>query len=127
MIAVDSSALLAIALAEPMADACIAALERETEVLISAGTVAEALLVASQRDVSEEVAKLIDELDFTVVTVTLASARRIADAYLLWGKGKHPARLNFGDCFSYEVAKSNACPLLFVGNDFKLTDVESVL
>jgi ribonuclease VapC len=127
MIAVDTSALLAIALAEPTADACMAVLERETEVLISAGTVAEALLVASRREVSEEISKLIDGLDFTVVSVTLASAQRMADAYRRWGKGKHPASLNFGDCFSYEVAKSNACPLLFVGNDFKRTDIESVL
>jgi ribonuclease VapC len=127
MIAVDTSALLAIVLAEPMADACMAALERETEVVISAGTVAEALMVASRRDVSEEIANLIEGLGFTIVTVTLASARRIADAHLRWGKGKHPASLNFGDCFSYEVAKSNGCPLLFVGNDFKRTDIESVL
>jgi ribonuclease VapC len=127
MIAVDTSALMAIVLAEPQADACIAALKSENELLISAGTVAEALLVASRRNVSAQVASLIDGLDFTVVTVTLASARRMADAHLRWGKGRHPAALNFGDCFSYEVAKSNACPLLFVGNDFKLTDVESVL
>jgi ribonuclease VapC len=127
MIAVDTSALLAIVLAEPMAEACIAVLERETEVLISAGTVAEALLVGSRREVSEEIAKLVVGLDFTVVTVTLASAQRMADAYRRWGKGKHPASLNFGDCFSYEVAKSNACPLLFVGNDFKRTDIASVL
>jgi ribonuclease VapC len=127
MIAVDTSALMAVVLAEPQADACIAALKSENELLISAGTVAEALLVASWRNVSGPVASLIDELDFTVITVTLASARRMGDAYLRWGKGKHPARLNFGDCFSYEVAKSYACPLLFVGNDFKLTDIESVL
>jgi ribonuclease VapC len=127
MIAVDTSALLAIALAEPTADACMAVLESETELLISAATVAEALLVASRRDISEEVEKLIDGLGFTVVTVTLASARRMADAYRRWGKGKHPAGLNFGDCFSYEVAKSNACPLLYVGNDFKLTDIKGVL
>jgi ribonuclease VapC len=127
MIAVDTSALMAIVLAEPQADACIAALKGESELLISAGTVAEVLLVASRRNVSAQVGSLIDGLDFTVVTVTLASARRMADAYGRWGKGKHPAGLNFGDFFSYEVAKSNACRLLYVGNDFKLTDVESVL
>jgi ribonuclease VapC len=127
MIAVDTSALMAIVLAEPQADACIAALKSENELLISAGTVAEALLVASRRNVSAQVGSLIDGLDLTVVTVTLASARRIADAHMRWGKGKHPAGLNFGDCFSYEVAKSNACRLLYVGNDFKLTDIESVL
>jgi ribonuclease VapC len=127
MIAVDTSALMAVILAEPQADACIAALKRESELLISAGTVAEALLVASRRNVLPQMASLIDGLGFTVVTVTLASARRMGDAYLRWGKGKHPAGLNFGDCFSYEAAKSNACPLLYVGSDFEQTDIESVL
>jgi ribonuclease VapC len=127
MIAVDTSALMAVVLAESQADARIAALKSEGELLISAGTVAEVLLVASRRNVLAQIASLIDGLGLTVVTVTLASARRMGDAYLRWGKGQHPAGLNFGDCFSYEVAKSNACRLLYVGNDFKLTDIESVL
>lgn len=127
MIAIDTSALMAIALGEAEADACIRILEAESEVLISAGTVAEALIVAARRNVAEEMAKLIEGLGFEVVTVTPASARRIADAYERWGKNVHPAGLNFGDCFSYEVAKEHSCRLLFVGNDFSKTDVERVL
>jgi len=127
MIAVDTSALMAIVLGEADADACMAMLETEPVVLISAGTVAEALIVAARRKVAEEMAKLIDGLGFDVVTVTAASARRIAAAYENWGKGVHPAGLNFGDCFAYEVAKAHDCRLLFVGNDFSKTDVESVL
>lgn len=127
MIAVDTSALMAIVLGEADADACMAMLETEPVVLISAGTVAEALIVAARRKVAEEMAKLIDGLGFDVVTVTAASARRIAAAYEHWGKGVHPAGLNFGDCFAYEVAKAHDCRLLFVGNDFSKTDVESVL
>jgi ribonuclease VapC len=127
MIAVDTSALMAIVLGEGRAEACIAALESETELLISAGTVAEALIVAARRNVSAEIANLIDGLGFEVVPITLASARRIAEAYQRWGKGVHPAGLNFGDCFSYEVARAHSCRLLFVGDDFVNTDVESVL
>jgi ribonuclease VapC len=127
MIAVDTSALMAIVLDESSADACIAALEAEDDILISAGTVAEVLIVAERRNVGEEVASLIDGLGFEVVTVTPASARRIAQAYGHWGKGASPAALNFGDCFAYEVAKEHACRLLYVGDDFAKTDIESVL
>jgi ribonuclease VapC len=127
MIAVDTSALMAIMLDEPEADACVAALEAEDDLLISAGIVAEALVVAARRNVRAEMERLIDGLGFEVVSVTPASARRIAQAYELWGKGVHPAALNFGDCFAYEVAKEHGCRLLYVGEDFAQTDVESVL
>ena len=127
MIAVDTSALMAIALGEAAADACIRLLETETKIIISAGTVAEALIVAARRNVGEEVARIIDGLGFEILPVTPASARRIAVAYARWGRGAHPAALNFGDCFSYEVAKENSCPLLFVGDDFAKTDLESAL
>jgi ribonuclease VapC len=127
MIAVDTSALMAIVLNEPEADACIAALEAEDDVLISAGTVAEALIVAARRNVGAEMASIIDGLGFEFVTVTPAAARRIAEAYRQWGKGLNSAGLNFGDCFAYEVAKEHACRLLFVGDDFSKTDIENVL
>jgi ribonuclease VapC len=124
VIAVDTSALMAILLDEPEAKACIGALEADGNLLISAGTVAEALIVAGRRNVGEEMARLIDGLGFEIVSVTSASARRIANAYAAWGKGVHPAALNLGDCFAYEVAKDRRCPLLFVGGDFAETDVE---
>ncbi len=127
MIAVDTSALMAIVLNDPQADACIAALEAEDHLLVSAGTVAEALIVSARRNVGEEMERLIDGLGFEVVSVTPASARRIAQAYEQWGKGLHPAALNFGDCFAYEVAKEHGCRLLYVGEDFAKTDVESIL
>lgn len=127
MIAVDTSALMAIVLNEPQAAACMAALEAEDELLISAGTVAEALIVSAWRNVRTEVESLIDGLGFEVVSVTPASARRIADAYEKWGRGASKAALNFGDCFAYEVAKEHACRLLYVGDDFAKTDIEGVL
>lgn len=127
MIVVDTSALMAIVLNDPEAEACMAALEGDDEILISAGTVAEALIVSARRNVGGEVAALIDGLGFKVVEVTRASAGRVADAYQQWGKGVNPAGLNFGDCFAYEVAKDNECPLLYVGNDFARTDIEGLL
>jgi ribonuclease VapC len=127
MIAIDTSALMAILLNEPEAEACVAAIEAEERILISAGTAAEALIVAARRNVGEEMERLIDELGFEIVSVTPASARRIARAYARWGKGVHAAGLNFGDCFAYEVAKEHGCTLLSVGDDFRKTDIESVL
>lgn len=127
MIAVDTSVLMAILLNEPEADACITALEGENDLLISAGTVAEALIVAARRNVGEEMRRLIDQLGFEIVTVTPASARRIAQAYERWGKGVHQASLNFGDCFAYEIAKEHGCPLMDVGDHFAQTDVEGAL
>ena len=127
MIAVDTSALMAIVLNEPEADACIAALEGEDQLLISVGTVAEALIVSARRNVGDEIARLIDGLGFEIVSVTPASAQRIARAYAQWGKGASQAALNFGDCFAYEVAKEHACRLLYVGDDFAKTDIDGVL
>ncbi|SFC82728.1 ribonuclease VapC [Bosea sp. CRIB-10] len=127
MIAVDTSALMAIVLGEPQDEACMTAIEEAEQLLISAGTVAEALIVAGQRNVSDEVGALISGLGFEIVSVTAASARRIAGAYARWGKGIHPASLNYGDCFAYAVAIEHDCPLLYIGDDFGQTDVRSAL
>ncbi len=127
MIVVDTSALMAIVLDEPKSEACIAALQAEAEVLISAATLAEALVVSSRRRVGSAMARLLDKFDFEIETVTLLSARQIAQVYERWGKGIHPAGLNFGDCFAYALAKERSCPLLFVGDDFSKTDVASAL
>jgi ribonuclease VapC len=127
MIVVDTSALIAVVFDEAKADACSKALEAETELLISAGTLAESLIVARRRHETEEVERLIVDLGIEIVNVTPASARRVTQAYERWGKGMHPAGLNFGDCFAYALAKEQSCPLLFVGNDFSKTDVAGVL
>jgi ribonuclease VapC len=127
LIAVDTSALLAIILGEPLGKACMRALVAEDHLVISAVTIVEALIVAERRNVTPEMMQLLDGLGFDVVAVTAASARRAVAAYRRWGKGVHPAGLNFGDCFAYEVAQSNQCGLLFVGQDFVKTDVQVVL
>lgn len=103
MIAVDTSVLIAIVLNETEADACCAALEIQDRLLISTGTVAEALIAAARRNVGEEMVKLVDGLGLKIVSVTPASARRIAQVYAKWVKGVHPAPLNFGDCFANSI------------------------
>jgi ribonuclease VapC len=87
----------------------------------------ESLVVAARRKVGDEMAQLSHGLGFHVVSVTSASADRIDQAYKQWGKGVHPAALNFGDCFAYEVAKEHGCALLYVGKEFVKTDIASVL
>ena len=127
MIAVDTSALMAILLDEPEAAACAEAFATNDRIVISAATVAEALIVAERRGLGAEMAGLVDGLDLEIASVSPAVARRVADTYARWGKGVHPAGLNFGDCFAYEVARTRDCPLLYVGADFARTDVASVL
>ncbi len=123
MIVVDTSALLAILLREPTSDRYKERLENSERVLISAGTLSEALLVAQHRGLGEAMDHLLTELDLEVIPVDAAEARRVAQAHARWGRDRHAASLNFGDCFAYAVAKRYDCPLLFVGNDFGRTDI----
>jgi len=127
MIAVDTSAIMAILLREPHHKACAAALGTNFKTLISAGTLAEIHVVAHGRNLQAELSEMLDRMKFDVVPVTPDISERIGRIYARWGKGFHPAALNFGDCFAYDVAKQHSCPLLFIGNDFSQTDIESVL
>jgi ribonuclease VapC len=128
MIVVDTSALMAIVLNEPAAPALSQVIERQTESLvISAGTLAETMIVSAGRRRDFEMRALLTELDYTVADVDEAIAKRVGEAYRQWGKGVHPAGLNFGDCFAYALAKERNCPLLFIGNDFSKTDIRAAL
>jgi ribonuclease VapC len=127
VIAVDTSALIAIVLHEESGADCSAAMKAEDRLLISAATVVEALIVAHRRGASAEMQTLLDGAEFDIIPVTANQTRRIADAHAKWGRGAKTAGLNFGDCFAYDVAKANDCPLLYVGRDFAKTDVKSAL
>jgi ribonuclease VapC len=94
VIALDTSALLVVVLDEADGEACMRVLEMETEIVISAATIAEALIVAARRNVGQEMTGPIDGSGFEVITVTPAMARRVAGAYARWGKGVHRASLN---------------------------------
>jgi len=127
MIAVDTSALMAIVLNEPRALECMKAVRDAEIALISAGTVAEVLIVAERKGVGMEMKNMLESMEFTIVPVTFTTAYLMAAAYQRWGKGIHPAKLNYGDCFSYALADEKKCPLLYVGNDFSQTDILSAL
>jgi ribonuclease VapC len=70
---------------------------------------------------------LIEQANITIEPVTPRQARLARQAYVDFGKGRHPAKLNYGDCFSYALAKDSGKPLLFKGNDFSRTDITSKL
>lgn len=127
MIAVDTSAFMALLLAEPEADRIATLLETESQIIISAGTLAEALIVAARRGVETELKLLLDGLGIEVDVIAEAGARAVAEAHAAWGKGLHPASLNLGDCFAYVTAMKHDVPLLYVGDDFAKTDVVKIL
>ena len=127
MIVIDTSAIMAIVLHEPVGLRCMEVFENADAMSISAGTLSETLLVAERRAVRAHVQRMVDELEIAVIEVTALRAQRVADAFARWGKGAHPAALNFGDCFAYAVAAELGCPLLFVGDDFAKTDIASAL
>jgi ribonuclease VapC len=119
---IDTSALIAVLLDEPDSARCVEAMSTDAPLLISAGTLAEAEIVAGRRSVRAALDRLVAQLKPEIVPVTALDARLVADAYERWGKGIHPASLNFGDCFAYALARARGCPLLFVGSDFAQTD-----
>jgi ribonuclease VapC len=123
----DTSALMALLLAEPEADQIAEILKSDEDFKISAGTLAEALIVAGRRGLSEEMSRLLEGLAVEIETVSAAGAKAVSEAYSAWGKGIHPAGLNFGDCFSYVTAKANGSSLLYIGDDFAKTDLHSAL
>lgn len=118
---------MAIVLNEPEARRCRDALKAHEVAVISAATVTEVMIAATRRSLGDQMTALIEGAQLQVVEVTRESAFAAARAYRRYGKSWHAAGLNFGDCFSYELAQRMGCPLLFIGEDFPLTDVESVL
>jgi ribonuclease VapC len=127
VIVVDTSAIVAVMLREANAAACIRIWEAQERVLISAGTLAELLIITAARDIANEATDLIDRIGTEIIPVTETMARQVGEAYARWGKGIHLAGLNFGDCFAYALAKERGCPLLYVGSDFAKTDIKSAL
>lgn len=122
----DSSAVLTILQNEPPAGRLIAALETAGSGWISAASLVESAIVMQVRygDPGErEVDVLLQQAGVDVVPVMADHAEVARSAYRRFGKGRHPAGLNFGDCFSYALSVLLGEPLLFVGDDFGRTDV----
>jgi len=131
MTVIHSSAIIAILRDEPDADRFIAALDAASNPKMSAASYVEAAIVVdSARDpvASRRFDELVDETGLMIEPVTEAQARIARDAYRDFGKSSgHKAGLNFGDCFTYALAKATGEPLLFKGDDFPHTDVTSAL
>ena len=127
MIVVDTSALVAILLKEPACDALADFLEETPDVTMSAGTLVECAVVSRRRGFPDVMQALLADVDPTVIPVDADAARRIDAAFARWGRGAHPAGLNFGDMFAYDAAVSRDAALLYVGEDFARTDVRPAL
>ena len=124
---IDTSAMLAILMHEPAADRLVSAVEADRSRLVSAATVVEASLVLLARygeAGDPQLDRLLRGIGAEVVPVGEEQVALARDAALRFGRGRHPAALNFGDCFSYALSVARGEPLLFVGDDFSQTDVE---
>ena len=126
---VDTSAIVAILEQEDDAQQFSAAIAAAPTKLVSAAAVVEiGVVMLSRRGEAgdKDVDRVIRESQREIVPLTEAHARLARQGFARFGKGRHPARLNFGDCFSYALAKASGHPLLFKGDDFSRTDVEAV-
>lgn len=128
---IDTSAVIAILRDEPEAQVCAEAIEAAHVRRISAVNFVEcAAVIDGSRDPvsSRRLDDLLNVGRIMIEPVTQLQAKIAREAYRDFGKGSgHPAKLNFGDCFAYALAKSNDEPLLFKGGDFIHTDLKSVL
>ena len=126
---IDTSAIIAILFNEPDALEMARAIEAGAVRRISAATLLEAAIVIEIRHGIAGGEKPDQLLRLANVQIEPVTAEQVAIARLafrLYGKGRHPARLNYGDCFAYALAKAVGEPLLFKGNDFVHTDVGTV-
>jgi ribonuclease VapC len=123
---IDTSALAAIFFLEPERDAYLKAIISDPNPLISAAIVVETgmVLEARQGDAAgREFDLFVVRASLQVVPVDTEQAELARSAWRRFGKGRHPAALNYGDCFSYALAKSSGEPLLAKGTDFAKTDI----
>ncbi|WP_192259999.1 type II toxin-antitoxin system VapC family toxin [Mesorhizobium caraganae] len=125
---IDSSVLVAILRLEPGYDRFVLAITQAKRRLLAAPTLLETTMVLAGRREDE----ILDRLDQFLRTASIETVPFTADhaavarqTFLRYGKGRHPAALNFGDCIAYATARLEAMPLLFKGDDFRLTDIEA--
>lgn len=126
----DTSAVMALLNGEPEAAQIAMAIEADPLRLISAATLLEAGIVIESRAGEaggRELDLLLARMGASVEPVTRDQAELARDAWRRFGKGRHPAALNFGDCFSYALAKDRGEPLLFKGVDFRQTDIAAAV
>jgi ribonuclease VapC len=126
---IDSSAIVAVLLNEKNAAPIAQAIDVASQRLLSAANLLEASIVIESRKGEaggRELDLLLYRAAIEVVAVDQDQAETARIAWRRFGKGRHPAGLNYGDCFAYALAKSRGLPLLFQGDDFSHTDVDAV-
>ncbi|CAN5768930.1 type II toxin-antitoxin system VapC family toxin [soil metagenome] len=128
---VDTSALAAIVFGEDDAETLLSVLVKaRTPILLSAMTLTEALIVVEARqgvEATQDLEQLLSLVGADVTPVDQEQSRLAHKAWRRFGKGRHPAALNLGDCFSYALARATDDALLFKGRDFAQTDIRSAL
>ena len=125
---VDSSAVLAILFSEPDARRHAGAIMAASPCRMSVANVLEASIVVERRGgdaAAHELDALLESAEVELVPVTVEHLEAARRAWRRFGKGNHPAKLNFGDCFAYALAKATGEPLRFKGEDFAQTDIEA--
>ena len=126
-VVIDSSAIVALVLAEPTADEITTHIEDADHRVVSAATLVElSMVIEARRGLAglTLVADIVRDSEIEIVEFDEDSARRAIKAWRRFGRGKHPARLNLGDCFTYALADETGYPVLCTGNDFAQTDLE---
>lgn len=129
MIAVDTSALVAIILGEPEAEQFARTMQSQVAIVCTASVFETSMVTESRQgpDAVHDVGHLLQRLDVQVHAVDEDLAWAAHRAWQRFGKGRHPASLNFGDCFSYALAQSLSVPLLYKGTDFAQTDIAAAI
>ncbi len=127
---VDSSAIIAMLLDEPERSAFQHQIELAARVGLPSPNFLEAEMVLASKlgkEGADNLVRFLEETDIAILAFTHAHALGAREAFLRFGKGRHPAALNFGDCMAYAVARTEGRPLLFKGADFRLTDIEAAI
>lgn len=128
MIVVDASAAVALVLGEPTQNVLAAKLSEvsDLERVMSPASYCEFVMALARTypDPKLVADTFLRDTRVTIFPIDQQQSQLSVHAFLFFGKGRHPARLNLGDCFSYAAAKALNAPLLFVGNDFGQTDVQ---
>ena len=124
---VDTSAIMTVLFGESGSERYDEAMAEAATCRMSVVSYLEAAMVLESRSgvaAGHELDAFVEEAEIDLADVTFEQAQGARRAWRRFGKGNHPAGLNFGDCFSYALAEATGEPLLFKGNDFALTDVE---
>ncbi|MBO6503403.1 MAG: type II toxin-antitoxin system VapC family toxin [Kordiimonadaceae bacterium] len=123
MIVLDTSAVMALLLEDESTDALADAVVSE-DLIMSAGTYSELLVVALNRGLADTVKRFVADLGVRISPVDADAAQQVANAFQTWGRGRHAAGLNFADCYAYALAVDRELNLLCAGPHFAKTDVE---